>query len=154
VTVPLYLIRHADAGSRKSWDGPDDQRPLSPKGWHQAQVLVERFEGLSVVRLTSSPFVRCVQTLEPLAGARHQIVDTDQDLAEGTPAERVEALLVRLADRVTAACSHGDVIEAVIPHLVLSGMRVEGEAGFAKGSVWELQADDGRFVSARYWPAP
>ena len=152
--MPLYLVRHADAGSRKSWTGPDDQRPLSPKGQHQAQALVERFRDVSIVRLTSSPFVRCVQTLEPLAGVRHQDVGIDHDLAEGTAPARVEALLVRLADQATAACSHGDVIEAVIPHLVLRGMRIEGEAGFAKGSVWELHAEDGRFVSARYWPEP
>ena len=30
--VPVYLIRHAHAGSRSGWDGDDDRRPLSPKG--------------------------------------------------------------------------------------------------------------------------
>jgi 8-oxo-dGTP diphosphatase len=154
VTATVYLVRHADAGSRKAWDGPDDLRPLSPKGMKQAQALVERFAGLDLGRLVSSPFIRCVQTFQPLAAARDRDVGGEQDLAEGTPADRAEALLVRLADQPTAACSHGDVIEAVIPHLVLRGMRVNGDIGFAKGSVWELQADDGRFVSARYWPAP
>ncbi len=154
MTVTLYLIRHADAGNRKSWSGADDLRPLSAKGRRQAKSLAESFDSLIIGRLASSPFVRCVQTLEPLAAARRQDVSDEPDLAEGTPVERVEALLVRLADQPTAACSHGDVIEALIPHLVLRGMRVEGDVGFAKGSVWELEADGGRFTCARYWPAP
>ena len=154
MTVNLYLVRHADAGSRKSWNAADDLRPLSPKGRRQARALVGRFDALDVDTLVSSPFLRCVQTLEPLAAARHTEIGVEQDLAEGMPAERIEALLLRLAVRPTAACSHGDVIEALIPHLVLRDTRVIGEVGFAKGSVWELHADGGRFVSARYWPAP
>jgi len=154
VTVPLYLVRHADAGRRKSWDAPDDRRPLSAKGHRQAKALIERFDGLRIGKLVSSPFARCVQTFEPLAAARKQDVGVEQDLAEGTPPERAEALLLRLAGQPSAACSHGDVIEAVIPHLVLRGMRITGEVGFAKGSVWELHSDGDTFVSARYWPAP
>ena len=33
----VLLVRHARAGSRKHWEGPDIERPLSKKGWRQAQ---------------------------------------------------------------------------------------------------------------------
>jgi 8-oxo-(d)GTP phosphatase len=154
VTFPIYLVRHADAGSRKEWNGPDRLRPLSGKGARQAAALAQRLDGLTIERLATSPFVRCVQTFEPLASQRGLKLAEADDLAEGTPPERAAAFLASLAKRPAAACSHGDVIEALIPRLVLDGMKVEGPAGFAKGSVWELRKDGDRFVSARYWDAP
>ena len=38
----LYLVRHAKAGERRLWDGDDLDRPLSPKGWKQADLLATR----------------------------------------------------------------------------------------------------------------
>jgi len=35
----VYLVRHAHAGNRSSWDGNDGERPLSPKGRQQAAGL-------------------------------------------------------------------------------------------------------------------
>ena len=34
--MTILLVRHARAGSRKDWDGPDEKRPLSKKGRRQA----------------------------------------------------------------------------------------------------------------------
>ena len=63
------LVRHARAGSRKGWEGPDIERPLSKKGRRQADGLVEMLEAAGVKRIVSSPYVRCTQTVEPLAEA-------------------------------------------------------------------------------------
>ena len=35
----LYLLRHAHAGNWETWDGPDEDRPLSDKGERQADRL-------------------------------------------------------------------------------------------------------------------
>ena len=40
----LLVVRHADAGDKGSWDGPDVGRPLSPAGCRQAEGLVVRLE--------------------------------------------------------------------------------------------------------------
>jgi len=46
----LLLVRHADAGVKGSWDGPDALRPLSPMGRRQAEGLVVRLEDYPVDR--------------------------------------------------------------------------------------------------------
>ena len=80
----LLLIRHAHAGDRARWRGPDDQRPLSEKGWRQARGLVPLLSDDGLARIRSSPSLRCVQTVLPLAEARGLQVEEDPRLHEGT----------------------------------------------------------------------
>jgi broad specificity phosphatase PhoE len=152
MTLSLFLIRHSEAGERDRWDGADALRPLTPLGLTQAQALVPRFRGITFTRLVSSPAVRCLQTLEPLATDRHLAIEPAEDLAEGTPAERALALVVGLADAPAALCSHGDVIQAAIRSLIAIGTPVDGKVGFAKGSVWELRMHRGAVAGVRYLP--
>jgi phosphohistidine phosphatase SixA len=154
MTHPLFLVRHAQAGERTKWDGPDFLRPLPPKGIRQAKGLVGRFAGIDVERLISSPFVRCIQTFEPLAADRGLPIEPCDDLAEETSAERAVALLERLIGRPMALCSHGDVIEGSVRELISRGLKVEGTVGFAKGSIWELRGRDGSIALGRYIPPP
>jgi 8-oxo-dGTP diphosphatase len=151
--APVYLVRHAKAGRRDRWDPPDEERPITPRGRKQARRLVERFDGLDVARIVSSPFVRCVQTVEPLAQARGILVETVHDLAEGVDVERSVALVRSLDGRPTVLCGHGREIEALIDSFEHDGATVEGKRGLAKGSVWVLDRVDGRVVAARYLPA-
>ena len=65
-----FLVRHGDAGDKRSWDGPDVGRPLSPAGFRQAEGLVVRLEDYPVERILCSPTVRCHQTVQPLARDR------------------------------------------------------------------------------------
>jgi 8-oxo-dGTP diphosphatase len=150
----VYVVRHGKAGSRSGWEGPDERRPLTRRGRRQARRLVERFQGLDVERIVSSPFVRCVQTVEPLAEARGLEVERTAELAERTGLDEAFALLGSLADRPTVICGHGAEIKELVERLEASGATVEGDRGIAKGSVWVLEREDGAFVSARYLPAP
>ena len=63
----LYLVRHAKAGSRRDFDGDDRDRPLSRAGLEQAHGLTVMLGHLPISRIYSSPYVRCTQTVEPLA---------------------------------------------------------------------------------------
>ena len=63
----MLLVRHAKAGHRRDWKGDDRERPLSHAGASQARKLVPVLSPLAPARLLSSPYTRCVQTLEPLA---------------------------------------------------------------------------------------
>jgi 8-oxo-(d)GTP phosphatase len=150
----VYVVRHGKAGSREGWEGPDEERPLTRRGRRQARRLVERFQGLDVERILSSPFVRCVETVEPLAEARGLEVEPTPELAERTELEEALGLLGSLPHRPTVVCGHGAEIQEVIERLESSGATVEGGRGIAKGSVWVLEREDGAFVSARYLPAP
>jgi 8-oxo-dGTP diphosphatase len=110
--VSVLLLRHASAGDRSAWDGDDRLRPLDERGRQQAQALRDRLRDRAIARIVSSPFLRCVETVEPLADALGLEVETDARLAEGTPPERVLSLLEELDGGL--ACTHGDVIEAVL----------------------------------------
>ena len=152
--APAYLVRHAKAGDRERWKERDELRPLTKKGRRQAEALVKMFRGLDVARVISSPYVRCVQTVRPLALDRGLPVDTSEVLSEGAATGDVLALLDELASAPTVLCSHGDVIPAVVMHLVEGGAAIAGERDWKKGSVWVLEREDGRVARARYLPPP
>ena len=72
--------------------------------------LAERFAEEPFVQFLSSPFVRCVQTLEPLAEARGLTIEPLDQLAEGKPWEYLEKLILQAeGEGPTAVCVHGDV---------------------------------------------
>lgn len=153
--MSLYLVRHAKAGERASWTGPDEARPLSKKGRRQSDALAARLSPLATGVLVSSPYVRCVQTLEPLAallgGAEVQI---DDRLAEENPASAAIELLDELEDG-SVLCSHGDVIPATIDALVRRGLELRSDPDWRKASVWAIdRSRSGRYSRARAWPPP
>ena len=151
--MALYLVRHAKAGSRGRWEGPDEARPLSEAGWAQARKLVERFADVPVSHLLSSPYLRCRQTLEPLAQDADVVVEVAPPLAEAGRFEAVLALLDTLPEHAVL-CSHGDVIPDTIDALVRRGMTIEGEAEWRKGSMWVLERGRIGIVRAHAEPPP
>ncbi len=151
---PIYLLRHTKAGSSAMWSGPDEERPLTRRGRRQARRLVERFRGLEIALIVSSPFVRCVQTVEPLARARGLEVETAAELGEGTEIGIVLDFLRKLEDVPILVCGHGPEISELVARIEADGADLSGLRGIAKGSVWVLERDDGRIVAARYLPAP
>ncbi len=114
------LVRHAAAGKRREWDGDDRLRPLDERGRRQAAALVELLGLLGFRRVVSSPYVRCVETVEPLAAALGVEVETDDRLAEGAGAAALELL----REDGVLACTHGDVIEEVLGRGLKKGAAV------------------------------
>ena len=156
--VPMYLVRHAKAGHRETWHAsePDELRPISKAGRRQAKRLVGVFDGLPVRRLFSSPYLRCIQSLEPLAEARGLDIDLAQELSEGgSPAAAEALILAAAADGPAAFSTHGDVQEGVIEELLDRGARHDGaRVAFKKGSTWVLEVVGGKIASIRYVAPP
>jgi 8-oxo-dGTP diphosphatase len=151
----VHVIRHAEAGDRKRWTGPDEARPLSRGGRRQAAGLAERFAGEPFVQCLSSPFLRCVQTLEPLADARRLTIEPLDQLTEGRPWEYLEKLILEAeGEGPTVVCVHGDVLVGLMTDLFERGISRPVARGFKKGSTWVLEVRDGTIVSARHVPAP
>jgi 8-oxo-dGTP diphosphatase len=98
----------------------DELRPLDARGRKQAAALVELLRPLGVRRVVSSPYVRCVETVEPLAAALELTVEHDDRLAEGAGHAALE--LVREAGVV--CCTHGDIVEAVLGRGLKKGAAV------------------------------
>ncbi|HVB06092.1 MAG TPA: phosphoglycerate mutase family protein [Acidimicrobiales bacterium] len=138
----LYLVRHADAGDRTRFSGDDDlERPLSPRGREQSARIAERLGGVAFVRLLSSPAVRCVGTFEPLATARHLALEEVEALVEGAdPHKALEVLLASgaSASAPVAACSHGDVLGAILEDILRRGLPVEGKVRLPKAMTVEV----------------
>lgn len=162
----LFLVRHAKAGKRSAWEADDSERPLNEVGHEQARALVDTLGAelgaaaaptpsppASTPRLLSSPFLRCRQTLEPLAAHLDVPVDNDWRLAEGTPFDEVLVLLDELADG-SVCCSHGDVIPDVIAALERRGMRITTDPDWRKATTWVLRRDTDGFTAAHVLPPP
>src|SRR5262249_27939559 len=67
----LFLIRHGmTAQTGTVLYGQADGVPLDDRGRAQARMLTERFDGVPLTAIYSSPLERCVQTVEPLAEAK------------------------------------------------------------------------------------
>ena len=149
----LYLVRHAKAGERASWHDDDRLRPLEPAGEVQAAALATRLAPLVSGRLVSSPYVRCVQTLEPLGTALGTTVTVDERLAEHGLFTEVFDLLDELPDG-SVLCSHGDVIPDTIRALERRGCEIVGPASWSKASTWLLTRTEHGITGAACWPPP
>jgi 8-oxo-dGTP diphosphatase len=155
VTGPIFLVRHAKAGHREHWTDDDEVRPLTKNGWRQAKALVDVFDGQPFARLVSSRYVRCVQTLEPLAEARSLPIDRANGLAEGASREEaVEVLLETAAGGPVVLSTHGDIIMNVLEELAVHDVPLDGPVLLEKGSTWIIEVVGDRFTGARYVSPP
>jgi 8-oxo-dGTP diphosphatase len=133
VTAVLGVVRHAYAGRRGTWSGPDEARPLDSDGWAQARTLAGLLALIRPVRLLSAAPRRCVQTLQPLADLLDRRIEVDSVFDEPRPgqaaAERDLAaadrlLAVAAADTSAVVCGQGTVIPPVLAQLDrVSGVR-------------------------------
>ena len=154
-TRTLFFVRHAAAGSRQRWTEPDHIRPLTNKGWRQSHALAERLAGEGIERLVSSPYIRCMQTLEPLSDILGIPVEEHPALTEGEGGGKTLELLDELSRGNAALSSHGDVIPSAIFRLAEGGMELQDSIYHCrKGSIWVITVVDGAAASARYEPPP
>lgn len=150
--MPLFLIRHAVAGVRDNTDPLDDQRPLDEIGRHQSQSLAADWTE-PIEAVFSSPALRCVQTVEPLAERLGLTVTIAPELFEGAAPARSIEFVRSFTGRSVVLCSHGDVIPDVLRTLELGGTVLDNRR-CAKGSVWRLDNSTERIESGTYHPVP
>jgi len=149
-------VRHASAGDRSRFDGPDFDRPLSDIGLQQAGILVGFFDDAPIRAIWSSRATRCLQTVGPLATAHDLEVEAVDLLTEGA---RSVGLVEALRDEASAdgdlvLCSHGDLIPDALNRLLRDGMSIIGARGCEKGSVWTLDTRGRDIVSGVYTAKP
>lgn len=137
--------------SRHGWSSDDRLRPLTEKGFAQARALVDLLAGHRIEVIVSSPAVRCVQTVEPLAAALGLEVVEDSALWEGMapgPFRRLAGDLDR-----AVLCSHGDLIPDLVDHFIAEGMDAV-DRDCKKGSTWVLEREGPTFARGTYLPPP
>lgn len=154
--MTLYLVRHGKAGSRSNHRGPDNDRPLTRSGRKQALAIAATLARAGIERVVSSPSVRCVQTVEPLAWVLGAEIETSPDLVEGAPLEDaltvVKGVSVELSVSVVL-CTHGDVLGDLLDAFTSRPeIDLDGPLQLAKGCIWEIEANAGTVTAARYRP--
>ncbi len=110
----IFLVAEADAGDRSSWPGPDRYRPITRDGWRQARQVAQRLRDERVTRAVASPWLRCRQTLMPLADELGIDVDEHRALAEAEPIDRILTLLAEMPDAPTVVCTHADLVRQIL----------------------------------------
>ena len=154
----LLLVRHAKAGSRRDWDGPDEERPLEAQGRRQAAQLAAVLSLFGPLELATAEPVRCRQTLEPLAERTGLELRTLPEVGEERYAADPRAGLAavqRLLEPtegpgVRVVCSQGGAIPSALVGL---GVRFAGTGVHppaAKGSVWALGGRPGALLADSY----
>jgi 8-oxo-(d)GTP phosphatase len=127
----VLLVRHARAGDSAAWKGDDRLRPLDDRGRRQADALVDLLAPFAIERIVSSPYQRCLETVEPLARSRGLRVELRTELAADRQDAEAGPLLRVLVEEDAVVCVHGGVESGLLP----DGAR------FPKGSAWRLTAD-------------
>ncbi len=130
-TFPIIVLRHAKAQSRDGWKKADAARPLTARGKREAAGAVGPLRAFGPRAIVSSPAVRCVKTVKPLAdaiGGKIELSDAvSQDAWEaGTSDVRgVVGRLVR-SGRPTVLCSHRPVLPGILTELALATGTLRG----------------------------
>ena len=112
--MPLLLLRHASAGDRLLWEGDDRKRPLDERGRRDARKLVERLAPFTIEAILTSPYLRCLETVQPLARALGLKIDVRDELGEERQWQEGTALVRSLAGRDVVVCGHGG-LDSVVP---------------------------------------
>ncbi|MGI5213606.1 NUDIX hydrolase [Plantactinospora sp. CA-290183] len=162
VTAVLGLVRHAHAGKRGTWSGPDTARPLEAAGWAEARALAGLLAPIRPVRLLSAAPRRCVQTLQPLAELLDERIEVDSAFDEPLPGQDAEENVLAAAGRLlelaldatsAAVCSQGKVIPGALARLAASGLpaRSADRNGRSGASAPPRSADDYRTGKGSGW---
>lgn len=72
----IYVIRHCEA------KGQSSTASLTEQGFYQAESLTEFFADKKIDRIITSPFLRAIQTIEPLSTRKNINIEIDERLSE------------------------------------------------------------------------
>ncbi|GAB3281675.1 NUDIX hydrolase [Sinomonas notoginsengisoli] len=120
-TRPLILLRHAKAKPRSSWTKAEGDRTLAASGVRQAQAVGRLLTVWKPLRVATSPWRRCIDTVLPYVRASPDKVKIRlvEDLTEHRAARRprkAAAAVVRLFDKGKPAliCTHRPVLPTLL----------------------------------------
>jgi 8-oxo-(d)GTP phosphatase len=136
-TTTVYLVRHAKAADRTTFDGRDRDRPLVRRGRAQAEQLAAALAPHRPALVAASPWLRCAQTAEPLAAAVGVDVALDDRLGydgPDLPGWLAEAVATRPGG-VLVGVSHGDLV----PLYLLRAGALSSPPRYRTGSLFRVE---------------
>jgi 8-oxo-dGTP diphosphatase len=139
----MLLLRHVSAGARLPSRPEDRGRRLDVQGRRDARRLPRILAGQPIERIVTSPYARCVESVELLAAKLGIALELRDELAPEAELESTLALLGSLPD-TALLCTHREVVERLF----------SGEVTCEKGGTWILERHDGSLRPSAYLPAP
>jgi len=140
ITAVVTLVRHAHAGRRSAWSGPDRLRPLDSTGRRTVEALTPLLALTAPERIESSTPVRCRDTVAPLGELLGLSVKADPLFDEGSTegiAGAAAAVRAIAADRgSTVICSQGKVIPPLLRTLKPADATTVEDFATPKGTGW------------------
>ena len=122
----LLLVRHSKAEPRKIWKGMDAKRPITPRGAAAAYSLDRELACFNPVRLVTSPWIRCQQTIQMLSWQTGMPLHMADELTEDAFANDPDNAWRRFENELeltlqhrgaTVVCMHRPVIGGIFEHL-------------------------------------
>jgi 8-oxo-dGTP diphosphatase len=117
-TVPLILLRHAQALARGDWAGEDARRPLADSGQADARVLAGLLTCFAPqAEVFTSPTVRCEDTVRPYAEVAGVRLRTANELAiSRTPGADSSPFLrtVLASGKPAICCAHRENLPTLL----------------------------------------
>lgn len=139
--MQLWLVRHAVAAEQGEFDGPDAERPLTPKGRRRFREFCDWLTGQTAMPRTifSSPLVRAAQTAAILAKSaglkKADVISTDL-LSPGVDAQRLAQFVRGQTAECLALVGHEPDMSRVLGEFV-----DRGAFRFGKGFVAAVEFD-------------
>jgi 8-oxo-dGTP diphosphatase len=150
----MMLVRHGHAGTKEGWAADDRLRPLDARGRRQAKHLVGVIVPFQPTCLISSPYVRCLQTMEPVAAKSGLVVGEDVALTPNAGQQAIEVVRGLSSPGQPSGvvlCMHGEVIGEILAVLASQdGVRLSRRPPGLKGCVWVLDFRKAIATTARY----
>ena len=153
----IILVRHGQAEAKRSRGASDRSRRLVARGRRQAEGLGKVIGVGRPTRVISSPALRCMETVQPLADRRKVALELSEQLATdaGVAATQLcRQLLQSEPDgSVIVLCTHREVLVDLLPRLSKEyGRKLGHRPPGAKGGAWILRFRAGKLVKVDYRP--
>lgn len=149
-TTPLIILRHAKAMKRSDYEGSDDaERPLSGRGRGEAKRLADALDAYGIEQVHSSPFKRCVSTVNRYAKAIGVDVQLEPSLSETGHANDPNSTQRRITELLhvqapTVICTHRPVLPSVLSALA-AGVGLE-PADIHDEPLWDARLAPGAML--------
>ena len=154
-TDTLIILRHTKALERGDWDEEDSQRTLSEVGFDQAQLLLKHLEPFAIDEVYTSDYVRCVQTVTPLAHSRGltitQVPSLNEKTFEEDPLRSVSfANALKQDEKNILICSHNPVIPTMLRGILNTKLKNKDLIKLEPGDAWIVHRVRGEIVGLDY----
>ncbi len=157
-TDTLIILRHTKALERGDWDEDDSLRPLEDVGQAQAHQLVNRFAPFAIDEIYTSDYLRCLQTVAPLADARRIVPVAIPNLNEANfeldPQRAITfANALKQDQKNILICSHNPVIPTMLRGILNTKLKNRDLIKLEPGDAWVVHRVNGEIVGLDFYSA-